>query len=279
MKFIVLFVTISLISCNPNATDTNQYADTPNPTSVNTEASMQLEQRIQMIIDSSTIYISDPHSTFNITAHTEATTQELVHFINNQQTNPENIKGLEKNATFENISTYSYGYWSGGTRGFITYSILTVQKDNRFYAANISSEIEARFDSIIPLNDSLFLLLGGDKAYSSAYAHIAYMVKITDTIDIHYPAFINRPFLNFYNGAYTYNQHTKQLMFQGEIRERIDEVFAYPDKYRHYANDSVSSVKLYEMIRGIRYDETKSFVLQFNGKHFERLDAKNEAYL
>lgn len=201
---------------------------------------------------------------------------DIVNFINTNSINPDSIKGLEKNAVLKNITTYSYGYWSGGTSGFVTYSILAVKKNGKYIAANLAENIEGKYDKIIKLNSDLFLFLGDDKAYSSARFYLAYVIKITDEIDLNYPAFIDRPFLNFYNGEYTYNNNL--LKFETEMTQNLKDVFLHEDKYRKFAKDSISSNKLYEMIKGIRYYENRNFILRFNGKNFERYDKKDEIY-
>lgn len=274
MKLKFIFLMFILHSCNLNRQETKKQEQTFDYS----DSYERMEKKIQIVIDSGQIYEFNPNSTFDIISHTENTTKDIVNFINTYNKNPDSIKGLKKNAEIKNIKTYSYGFWSGGTRGFVTYSILTINKNNSFLAANISENIEARFDSIIKLNNEFYLLLGGDKAYSSTYSSIAYLVKITDKIDLEYPAFANRPFLSFYNGTYEYDKSTKLLKFQGESHEKIHEIFNYKDKYRKFANDSLSSEKLYKMIRGERYFETKSFVLKFNGKNFERFDNEADEY-
>jgi len=278
MKLILLFLTVILFSCNQKRQETKNISENQEQTFDYSDTYEKLEKKIQVVIDSGQIYEFNPNSTFDIISFTENTTKDIVNFINKYNKKPDSIKSLEKNAEFENIKTYSYGFWSGGTRGFVTYSILTIEKENSFIAANISENIQARFDSIIKLDNELYLLLGGDKAYSSAYSNIAYLVRITDRIDLEYPAFVNRPFLNFYNGTYEYDFKTKLLKFIGEDYERLDEVFGYKDKYTKYADDSLSSNKLYEMIKGERYYDTKCFVLKFNGKTFERFDKKDDEY-
>ena len=279
MRLTFLFLIITLYSCNQNRQETKNTSEKQEQTFDYSDTYDELEKKIQVVIDSGQIYEFNPNSTFDIISYTENTTKDIVNFINKYNKNPDSIKGLEKNVDFENIKTYSYGFWSGGTRGFVTYSILTINKDNSFFAANISENIEARFDSIIKFDKEFYLLLGGDKAYSNAYSNIAYLVKITDNrIDLKYPAFVNRPFLSFYNGTYEYDNSTKLLKFKGEDYEKIHAVFSYKDKYRKYADDSLSSKKLYEMIRGDRYYDTKSFVLRFNGGNFERFDKEDEEY-
>lgn len=275
MKLIPLLLICFLCSCSPKKQETKIVSENKELTFDFSNTYELLEKKIQVVIDSSQIYEFKPNSTFDIIAHTENTTKDIVNFINKYNKNPDSIKGLEKNAEFENVKIYSYGFWSGGTRGFVTYSILTVEKENSFIAANISENIQARFDSIIKMDKEFYLLLGGDKAYSSAVSSIAYLVKISDKIDLEYPAFVNRPFLNFYNGEYAYDFKTKLLKFKGEDYERLDEVFGYKDKYTKFADDSLSSKKLSEMIKGERYYDTKCFVLKFNGKYFERFDKQD----
>jgi hypothetical protein len=275
MKLIPLLLICFLCSCSPKKQETKFVSENKEQTFDFSNTYEQLEKKIQVVIDSSQIYEFNPNSTFDIIAHTENTTKDIVNFINKYSKNPDSIKGLKKNAEFENLKIYSYGFWSGGTRGFVTYSILTIETENSFIAANISENIQAGFDSIIKLDKEFYLLLGGDKAYSNAISSIAYLVKITDKIDLEYPAFVNRPFLNFYNGEYEYDFKTKLLKFKGEDYERLDEVFGFKDKYTKFSDDSLSSKKLSEMIKGERYYDTKSFVLKFNGKHFERFDKQD----
>lgn len=277
MKFILVLLTGIVFSCNPKSQEKKHVFDKQEKIVDYQTSSAELEQKIQVLVDSNQLQEFNPNSTFDIVSYTENTTKDIVNFINKYHQDPETIKGLEMNAALENIKIYSYGYWSRGTRGFVTHSILTIEKENSFFAANISENIEARFDSIIKLNNEFYLFLGGDKAYSSAYSNIAYVVRITDKIDLKYPAFVNRPFLNFYNGQYEYDFKTKLLKFTGENYEQLDKVFGYKDKYAKFADDSMASTKLFEIIQGERYYNTKSFVLKFNGKHFERSDKQADA--
>ncbi len=235
----------------------------------------ELEEKIQYVLDNQSAY---EFSDFAIDLDVVITnvSNDIVNFINTNSINPDSIKGLEKNAVLKNITTYSYGYWSGGTSGFVTYSILVVKKNGKYIAANLAENIEGKYDKIIKLNSDLFLFLGDDKAYSSARFYLAYVIKITDEIDLNYPAFIDRPFLNFYNGEYTYNNNL--LKFETEMTQNLKDVFLHEDKYRKFAKDSISSYKLYEMIKGIRYYENRNFILRFNGKNFERYDKKDEIY-
>lgn len=276
MKIITFVLVVLLFSCNQKSLEKRNVLQSQEKTFEFSNTYEQLEKKIQVVIDSGQVYEFNPNSSFDIISYTENTTKDIVNYINNFNKNPDSIKGLEKNVEFENVKIYNYGFWSGGTRGFVTYSILTLEKENSYIAANISENIQARFDSIIKLDKEYYLLLGGDKAYSSAISSIAYLVKITDKVDLEYPAFVNRPFLNFYNGEYEYDFKTKLLKFKGEDYERLDKVFGYKDKYTKFADDSLSSKKLYEMIKGERYYDTKSFVLKFNGKHFERFDKQDE---
>ncbi|GEM_PF-1933327 len=276
MKLILLFLTLGFCACNQNRPGGKTVTE-PKESTFNYSVTLeQLEQKIQVVNDSINIYEYNPYARFNLTDYTDSTTQDIVHFINTYPINPDSIKGLKRNVAFDNIEIYSYGFWSGGTRGFITYSILTVNTDNTYLAANLAATIEGRYDSIVKLDHEFYLLLGGDKAYSNTYYSLAYLVKINDTIDLDYPAFVNRPFLNFYNGGYTYEPATKLLKFQGEDHESINEIFTYKEKYRKYANDSLAAKKLYELIIPARYYDTKSFVVKFNGKNFERYDGEDD---
>jgi len=271
MKWLLGLVVLIISACNeegPQAASTPAPQDTLFPYS---KSYVDLEQRIQVVLDSGQVYERNPNSTFDLATFTENTTRDMVHFITRYNGNPDSIRGLEKNAELGTLRTYSYGYWSGGTRGFVPHSILTVGRDSSFLAANLAQTIEARFDTIIQLSDELYLLFGTAKAYSNTHSHIAYVVRITEEIDTDYPAFVNRPFLNFYNGTYTYDRRTQLLSFQSEEHQRIEQVFSHTDKYGNYAKDALASQKLYELIRNENDGPTKRFQLQFINNRFERV--------
>lgn len=220
-------------------------------------------------------YFSDLN--FDISSFANKTSQNIVDFINETNITLDSIKGLTKDVAYKDISTYSMGYECGGTAGFIPHSILNYNLNGKNYSINISEDKEMKFDSIIRINKEFYLLLGGHKAYSNAHSEIAYIIKISDKqIDIDYPAFVNRPYLNFINGVYEYDSANAVLKFQGEEHQKIHEIFNHKDKYRKFAEDTISSRKLYEMIKGLRYFETKSFILKFNGNNFERIDDEDD---
>jgi len=271
MKWLLGLIVLIISGCNeqgPHAISTPEPQDTPFPYS---KTYANLVQKIQVVLDSGQVYERNPGSTFDLASFTENTTLDIVHFINRYNGNPDSIRGLEKSAELGALRTYSYGYWSGGTRGFVTHSILTVIRDSSFIAANLAQEIEAYFDTIIQLSDHLYLLFGVAKAYSNTHSHIAYVVRITEEIDTEYPAFVNRPYLNFYNGTYTYDRRTKLLSFQSEDDQRIEQVFGNTDKYGKYAEDSLASQKLYELIRNENDGAVKQFQMQFIHNRFERV--------
>lgn len=276
MKLILPLLIIIFCACNQNKQAAKSSSE-EKAAIINYSATLdQLEQRIKVVADSINIYEFNPNAQFDISAYIDSTSQDIVHFINTYQINPDSIKGLKRDVVFDNMKIYSYGFWSGGTRGFITYSILTINKGNAFLATNLAETIEGQYDSIVKLDNEFYLFFGGDKAYSNTYYNLAYLIKINDKIDLDYPAFVNRPFLNFYNGTYEYDPNTKLLKFQGERHEPISETFNDKAKYRKYAEDSLAAEQLYEMIEGELYYDTKSFVLKFNGKNFERYDQDDE---
>src|SRR5690606_5515030 len=103
------------------------------------------------------------------------------------------------------------------------------------------------------LNSELYLLFGYDKAFGSTYSHVVHIVRITDEIDLEYPAFVNRPFLSFYNGKFEYDEVNKLLKFSGEEFENIREALASKEKYGRFTDDSLSSSQLYEILAGDSY--------------------------
>src|SRR5690606_21739405 len=207
----------------------------------------------------------------------EKTADLIEKTINLEKIDIAQIQGLSKNAELKNISVYSFGYDCGGTRGYITYPVIQWKNNNEPKAKDISLSMNFKVNQIVELNQSeeLYLLIGYEKGDGSCHQSIAYVIKINENgMDLKYPAFIKRPYLNFCNGDFSYDHNKKILNFKMDKEsnpEDLSNIFYYGDKYREFKNDTLSAKLLYEMIAE-NYYQNKQFNLQFNGKHFVSIE-------
>lgn len=216
---------------------------------------------------------SEYYNNLNVEKVSKETADLIEKTINLEKTDISQIQGLSKNAELKNISIYSFGYDCGGTRGYITYPVIQWKNNNEPKAKDISLSMNFKVNQIVELNQSeeLYLLIGHEKGDGSCQQSIAYVIKINENeIDLKYPAFIKRPYLNFCNGDFSYDQDEKILnfkMYKESNPEDLMNVFYYSYKYREFKNDTLSAKLLYEMIAE-NYYQNKQFNLKFDGKRF-----------
>lgn len=213
-------------------------------------------------------YRYSPNDNFNATELSNKTANLIVYLTNNDNYKIENFTGLELSSEIKNkIKIYNFGYDGGGTGRFINYPIIQWMYNNRLYAFNFSTILNCKFDKIIDLKNDLFLLIGHDDG--SIYQSVAYIIEIkNDKINLDYKAFINRPLLVFNNGEFNYNEKTKVLnfVFNKGYHDDLNAVF-YSDEYGKFKNDTITAMKLKEMIEDEYYKDSK-FHLVFNGRRF-----------
>ena len=169
----------------------------------------------------------------------------------------------------EKIKVYSLGHDSGGTRGFINYPIIVWEDNNqKKYAFNLSNDIKCGFEEIYKLSDNLYLLIGYESGSGAGYQSIAYVLEIkNDKLNNKYYGFVRRPYINFRNGKYNFNNVTKILDYKEGATDNLDNIFYYPDRYGEYVTDSITAKKMKLMIENDYY-EKREFRLKFNGKSF-----------
>ena len=88
-----------------------------------------------------------------------------------------------------------------------------------------------------------------------------------DKLNNKYCGFVKRPYLNFRNGKYSFNNKTKILEYKEGSTDNLDNIFYYPDRYGEYVTDSITAKKMKLMIEDDYY-EKREFRLKFNGKSF-----------
>ena len=179
------------------------------------------------------------------------------------------ILKLDTKLDNEKIKVFSLGHDSGGTRGFINYPIIVWEGDNKKqYAFNLSNDIKCKFEEIHKLADNLFLLIGYESGSGAGYQSIAYVIEIkNDKLNNKYCGFVRRPYLNFRNGKYKFNNETKILDYKEGATDNLDNIFYYPDRYGEYVTDSITAKKMKLMIEDDYY-EKREFRLKFDGKSF-----------
>jgi hypothetical protein len=194
----------------------------------------------------------------------------IVGSINSQKSyNLSKILKLDTKFDNEKIKVFSLGHDSGGTRGFINYPIIVWEGDNKKqYAFNLSNDIKCKFEEIHKLANNLFLLIGYESGSGAGYQSIAYVIEIkNDKLNNKYCGFVRRPYLNFRNGKYSFNNKTKILDYKEGSTDNLDNIFYYPDRYGEYVTDSITAKKMKLFIEDDYYEKLE-FRLKFNGKSF-----------
>lgn len=209
-------------------------------------------------------------SNIDITDLAEKLSDRIVSSINSQKSyNLNKILKLNAKLKKENIKIYSLGHDSGGTRGFINYPIIVWEGKNKKQCAfNLSKDIKCEFEEIHKLTNNLYLLIGYESGSGSGYQSIVYVIEIkNDKLNNKYCAFVNRPYLNFRNGKYSFNNKTKILYYKVDSTDNLDNIFYYADRYGEYVTDSITAKKMKLMIEDEYYGK-HFFKLKFDGKTF-----------
>lgn len=176
-----------------------------------------------------------------------------------------------------NIRIYNFGYDCGGTRGSITHSVIQYTNDaGKLYTYDISRKINCRFFKIFLLQDDLYLLFGDEKAYGGCRTQTAYIIQFKGNyLILDYPAFIDRPDLNFCNVAFDYNQKTKVLTTQARLIEFSDGTKSYerPFELQSVYEDKNERNKWYSFL-AIDYKNGNS-ILKFKNGTFHKTRKNN----
>ena len=200
----------------------------------------------------------------------EKLSDRIIGSINSQKSyNLSKILKLDAKLEKEKIQVYSLGHDSGGTRGFINYPIIVWEGENKKqYSFNLSKDIKCEFEEIHKLTNNLFLLIGYESGSGAGYQSIVYVIEIkNDKLNNKYYAFVKRPYLNFRNGKYSFNNKTKILDYKEGSTDNLDNIFYYPDRYGEYVTDSITAKKMKLMIEDEYYGK-HFFKLKFDGKTF-----------
>lgn len=167
------------------------------------------------------------------------------------------------------VHIYSFGYNSGGSRGWITHPIIQWRDKNGIHHAyNLSQSINCRFFQIHKLTTNkgnLYLLIGSEKGNSSTVQNIAYVIKIDErNVFSNYKAFINRSYINLPNSELTFDDKTQTLKC---ISDADNEKFTLHLEYIKPTGDTTATRKLIQMFSR-EYNET--ICLKFIGGKFVR---------
>ncbi len=155
----------------------------------------------------------------------------------------------------------------------IALPIIQWEYRGELHAAKLNEYTETEYDYLYPLDslNELFLLLGDTKGDGSCHFNYAYVIKIkNDEINLEFPAFGGRPYLNFCNGAFIFDEQEKELRYllpQDYFHENLDETMYWFDHYKEFTKDSISGQKIIDAISRDYY-KTKSFQLKFDGSVF-----------
>lgn len=198
----------------------------------------------------------------------------LVTEINLNGTDISKLDHLNKDAVFKNkLKVYSFYEAIDGTRALVILPILQVKGNDQLYAIKLYDYVACSIDSIIELNAEagIYLLLGNAKADGSCHFEYAYVIQMKNgKVDLEYPAFKNRPYLNFCNATFSYDQEVQLLKYERQpdyFAENLAEILYYSDRYGKFKSDSISAQWLHDAIQETFY-ERHSFELKFDGLHF-----------
>lgn len=170
------------------------------------------------------------------------------------------------------IKCYTFGFDCGGTQGYINYPIITwVDKNRKINSYNLSKYRNCKFTDIYKLTDELFLFIGDARGSGACHQFIAYVVELKNNkINAEYKAFINRPYLNFCNTEFKFDNKKKILYtIPFEIKENIAENFNDIFMYRQFSKDSLANQKLYDIVSE-EYYQKGSIHLKLNNGKFEK---------
>jgi hypothetical protein len=178
----------------------------------------------------------------------------IVESINSKNLDISTFKILRKDAEFDKyIKIYSLNNLSNGTRALVTLPIIQWNNEGKLYAARLHEYTEATYDHIYRLNsqNNLYLLLGNAKGDGSCHFNYAYVIQIkNDEINLEYPAFGGRPYLNFCNGVFTFNEANQELNYRliENTIESLDEIMFWYDHYGKFSEDTISARKIIDAV-------------------------------
>lgn len=200
------------------------------------------------------------------------TTDLISNLINNYQIDISKINGLKENVNLNNqIKIYSLSYVIQGNVYSTSFPVIQWKNKNKIYAYNLSKSIQCDFKKIIYLKNNLYLLIGVSKF---EIGEIAYVIEIDDKkINLAYPAFSRRPFLNLNAGKFTYNISNNILKFKLNDfynKQGIIESFYKKDIYGKFCTDSILQKDIGNLM-SLEYEEKGEFNLKFNGSNFENI--------
>jgi len=167
------------------------------------------------------------------------------------------------------ITCYSFGYDCGGTHGYINYPIITwIDPDQRLRAFNISTYQWCPYTKIYQLSDELFLLIGDAKGSGACHYYVAYVIKLdSNGLNAEYPAFIDRPYLNFCNTPFKYDLNTRVLStVPYEAKDNLHGHLNDRSMYGQFSTDSLANAQLFRLLSDEYFDKGSIHLTFQNGK-------------
>mgnify|MGYP000359392567 CR=1 FL=1 len=181
---------------------------------------------------------------------------------------------FKKDVEFEHkIKIYSVVESVDGSMGWTEYPILQYLSNGRPKAVSLHKYHYFGFSKIHALNESkgLYLMIGGRDGHGFRDINVAHVFQLSaDTVNLEYPAFGNRPYLNFCDGEFSYSTKDKELKFQLEqeaIRENLEEILYWRDRYGEFSSDTNSAILIFNHIKR-EYWKEREFNLEFDGNGF-----------
>ena len=195
----------------------------------------------------------------------------IVRSINSGKTDYtlDDILGVNVQTKHRALKIYSFGHDSGGTRGFITFPILTWKDNNgNTKAFNLSEYTYCKFEEIYRLQNDLFLLLGHESGSGACHQYIAYVIEIKDDIvNAEYKAFANRPVLNLCNNSFSFDSSSKILSCDAKRSANLAMQLEDESGYGKFAKDSIDNKRLFRMLAD-EYYEKRTIHLKFKKGKF-----------
>ncbi|MBK6525093.1 MAG: hypothetical protein IPG07_05765 [Crocinitomicaceae bacterium] len=197
----------------------------------------------------------------------------IVEIINTQDKDISEFADMKKNVERENkIKIYSLDQPIDGTRSILVLPVIQWKTESGVQAAKLYAYTETSYRHIYPLSasENTYLLIGDTKGDGSCHFNYAYVIQIkNEALNLEYPAFGGRPYLNFCNGEFEYDEDQKILKYTLNDRffENLDESLYLNDHYGKFKNDQESGKKIYDKIADDYYEKCE-FELIFEEDFF-----------
>jgi hypothetical protein len=235
-----------------------------------------LKAKLSIIAD----YTYSQNPDFNIDSLCEVVGKELTKTLLKKELSAAEIEdlGLELSAeTHDNhqIRIYAFGYDCGGTRGFVTHSILQWKNDKgQLFAYDFTKIMECNFGEIYKLinpQKDMYLMLGQEKASGICELGVVYGIEIRDKYLIaNTPLFVNRPYLNFCNIDFQFDEESQILTGELMPEASKEDIISLIQEQGEYSKSEKDNKALLEMLKDYNLVANSRFKLKFKGEKFEK---------